>query len=95
MAIKKCPSFPRLATLELPQDARERWAEPLGRDRGKDCAPARVARDPRTAVDGVHMPRSPFLVKGQERGRCEGKHRTGRHKRIGSGNLGIANTGIW
>ena len=84
-----------LAPLEWPQDARERWAEPRGGERVKDGAQARVARDPRTAVDGVHMPRGPFLVKGQERGRWEGKHGPGRHERIGAGHLGIANTGIW
>ena len=54
----------------------------------------RVARDPLNAVDGVHMPRSPFLVQGQERGRVEGKHGKGRHERIGSGHLGLATTGI-
>jgi len=82
MAIKPCHRFQRLATLEVPQDALERWAEPCGRAWIKDFAPARVARDPRTTVDGVQMPCSPFLGKG-------------RHERIGSGHLGLANTVIW
>jgi len=95
MAIKPCHRFQRLATRELPKDALERWAEPFGGNWVKDFAHARVARDPRNTVDGVHIPFSPFLVKGQKRGRFEGKHGKGRHERIGSGNLGIANTVIW
>ena len=95
MAIKKCHRFKRLATLELPQDALEHGAEPLGGDRVKDFAHARVTRDPLNAVDGVQIPLSPFLVKSQERGRFEGEHGKGRHERIRSGNLGLANTVIW
>ncbi len=95
MAIKPCHRFQRLATLEVPQDALERWAEPCGRAWIKDFAPARVARDPRTTVDGVQMPCSPFLGKGQKRGRFEGNPGKGRHERIGSGHLGLANTVIW
>jgi hypothetical protein len=85
MAIKQWHGFQRLATLEVPQDALERGAEPLGGDRVKDCAQARVARDPLHAGDGGQIPLSPFLVKGQERGRFEGNHRQGRQKHIGSG----------
>ena len=83
MAIKPCHGFQRLATLELPKDALERWAEPLRRDRVKDCAHARVARDALNAVDGVQVTLRTLLVKSQERGRFEGKHGQGRHKRIG------------
>ena len=63
--------------LELPKDALEHWAEPLGGDRVKDCAHVRVARDPLNAVDGVQITLSPFLVKSQERGRFEGKQGKG------------------
>ena len=70
MAIKKCHRLKRLATLELPKDAREHWAEPRGGDRVQDFAHVRIARDPLNAVDGVQIPRSPFLGKG-------------RHERIG------------
>jgi hypothetical protein len=50
MAIQPCHRFQRLATLELPKDALERWAEPFGGDWVKDFAHARVARDPLNTV---------------------------------------------
>jgi hypothetical protein len=77
MTIKKRHRFQGLATLELAQDAREHRAEYLGRDRVKDFAHVGVARDPLNAVDGVQIALGPFLVKGQERGRFEGKHGKG------------------
>ena len=83
MAIQKRHRFQRLATLELPKDALEHRAEHLGGDRVKDFAHVRVARDPRNTVDGVQIALGPLLVKGQERGRFEGKHGKGRHERIG------------
>ncbi len=83
MAIKKRHRFKGLATLELPKDALEQRAEHLGGDRVKDFAHMRVTRDPLNAVDGVQIAFGPFLVKGEERGRFEGKHGKGRHKRIG------------
>ena len=82
MPIKKRHRFQRLATLELPQDARAHRAEPRGGDRVKDFAHVRVARDLLNAVDGVHIALGPLLVKSQERGRFEGKHGKGRHERI-------------
>src|SRR6266568_3695949 len=94
-AIKKRHRFKRLATLELPKDAREHRAEPLGGDRVKDFAHVRVARDLLNAVDGVQIALGPLLVKSQERGRFEGEHGKGRPERIRSGNLGLANTVIW
>src|SRR5207245_5061995 len=83
MAIKPCHRFQRLATLELPKDALERWAEPFGGDWVKDFAHARVARDTLDPVDGVQIALGSLLVKGEERGRFEGKHGKGRHERIG------------
>src|SRR5439155_22697565 len=94
MAIKPCHRFQRLATLELPKDALERWAEPFGGDWVKDFAHARVARDTLDPVDGVQIALGSLLVKGEERGRFEGKHGKGRHERIGEGNLDIAHTVI-
>ena len=55
----------------------------------------RVARDPLNTVDGVQIALGPLLVKGQERGRFQGKHGKGRHEHIGEGNLGIVKTVIW
>jgi hypothetical protein len=95
MPIKKRHQFQRLATLELPQDAREHRAEPRGGDRVKDVAPVRVARDLLNAVDGVPMALGPLLVTSQKRGRFEGQHGQGRHERIRSGHLGLTNTAIW
>ena len=83
VSIKKRHRFKGLATLELSKDALEQRADHLGGDRVKDCAHMRVARDPLTAVDGVQIALGPFLVKGEERGRFEGKHGKGRHERIG------------
>ena len=80
--IKQCHRCKRLATLELSKDAREHRTEPLGGDRVKDFAHVRVARDPRNAVDGVQIALGPFLVKGEERGRFEGKHSERRHEGI-------------
>jgi hypothetical protein len=94
VAVKERHRFQCLATLELAKDAREHRAEQPGGDWIKDFAPVRVARDPRNAVDGVHIALRSLLVKGQERGRFEGKHGKGRHERIGSGNLDIAHTVI-
>ena len=82
MAIKECHRFQRLAALELPKDARESRAEPLGGDGVKDLAHVSVARDPLNSVDGVQIALDPLLVKGQERGRFEGKHRELCHQRI-------------
>jgi len=66
--IEKHHRFERFAALELPQDALEHRAEPLGGDRVTDVAHMCVARDPLNAVDGVQIALGPFLVKGQERG---------------------------
>src|SRR5262249_22957597 len=55
----------------------------------------RVARDALNTVDGVQIALSALLVKGQERGRFEGKHGKGRHERIGQSNLRIGRAMIW
>src|SRR3989442_641334 len=93
--IKKPPRFQCLATLQLPQDACAHRAEPLGGDRIKDFAHVGVTRDPRHAIESVHIALGPLLVKGQERGRLEGKQGTSRHERSGEANLGIVKTVIW
>ena len=82
MPIKKRHRFQRLAALELSKDTLEHRAEPLGGDRIKDFAHARVAWDPLNAVDGVQITLGPLFVKGEERGRFEGKHGECRHKGI-------------
>ena len=82
MALKERHRFQRLAALELPKDAREHRAEPLGGDRTKDLAHERVTRDTLNPVDGMHIALGPFLVKGEERGRFEGKHGERRHEGI-------------
>ena len=41
------------------------------------------------AVDGVQIALGALLVKGEERGRFEGKHGKGRHEGIGEGNIHI------
>jgi hypothetical protein len=53
VTIEKRHSFKRLAALELPKDALEHWAKPLGRDRIKDLAHMRVTRDTLDPIDGV------------------------------------------
>ena len=68
VAIKKHQRFKGFTPLELPEDAREHWAEHLGRDWVKDGAHVRVTRDSRNAIDRVQIALSPLLVKGQERG---------------------------
>src|SRR5215471_10514183 len=90
MAIKERQRFQRLAALELPKDAREHRAEPLGGDRVKDFAHIRVARDALNAVDGLQIALGPLLVKGEERGRFEGKHRERCHQRIRQSNIWLA-----
>ncbi len=80
MAIQQRHRFQGCAALQWSQKARADRAEPLGRDRIKERAPRRVTRDMRDPRDGVHMARGPLLVKGQERGRCEGKHGARRHE---------------
>jgi hypothetical protein len=77
MAIKKRQRFQRPATLELAKEALEHRAEHLGEDGVKDFAHVRIARNPRNAVDGVQIALSALLIKGQERGRFEGKHGKG------------------
>ncbi len=77
MAVKKCHGFKRLASLQLPKDALEYRTEHLGGDLVKDGAHMRVARDALNAIDGVQIALGAFFVKGQERGRFEGKHRKG------------------
>src|SRR5713101_4459211 len=89
MAIKERHRFQRLAALELPKDALEYRAEPLGGDGVKYLAHVGVARDPLNAVDGVQIALGPLLVKGEERGRFEGKHGERRHKGIREGNVDI------
>jgi hypothetical protein len=77
MAIQKCHRFQGLAALHLPKDARKHWTEHLGGDWIKDGAHVRVTRDPLNAIDSVQIALSALLVKGQERGRFEGKHGKG------------------
>src|SRR6266851_7874244 len=89
MTIEKPHRFKRLATLELPKDAREHWAEPLGGDRIKDLAHVRVTRNTLDPVDGVHIALGPLLVKGEERGRFERKHGERRHEGIREGNVSM------
>jgi hypothetical protein len=89
VAIEKHHLFKRLATLELPKAALEHGTEPLGGDRIKALAHGCVTRDMLDPVDGVHIALGPLLVKGQERGRCEGKHGERRHEGIRSGNVDI------
>jgi hypothetical protein len=74
MAIKKRHGFKRLAALHLPKDALEHRTEHLGRDRVKDGAHVRIARNPLNAIDGMQIALGAILVKGQERGRFQGKH---------------------
>ena len=82
VAIEELHRFQRLATLELSKDAREHRAEPLGGDGIKSLAHVGVARDTLDPVDGVQIALGPLLVKGEERGRFEGKHREGGHEDI-------------
>ena len=82
MALEKYHRFQRLAALELPKDAREHWAEPLGGDRIQDLAHVRVTRDTLDPIDGVQIALGPLFVKGEERRRFEGKHGERGHQRI-------------
>ena len=82
MAVEELHRFERLATLKLPKDACEYRAEHLGGDQVQDFAHMRVARDPLNAVDGMQIALGPLLVKGEERGRFEGKHGKRRHEGI-------------
>src|SRR5712691_2709646 len=82
MAIQERHRFQRLAALQLPKDALEDWAEPLGGDGIKDLAHLCVARDTLDPVDGVHMALGPLLVKGEERRRFEGTHGERGHQGI-------------
>ena len=54
----------------------------LGGDRVKDFAHVGVARDPLNPVDGVQIALDPLFVKGEERGRFQGKHRERCHQCI-------------
>ena len=45
-------------------------------------------------VDGVPIALCPFFVKGEERGRFEGKHGKRRHQRIREGNVSIVKARI-
>ena len=82
MAIKEHHRFQCLAALALPKDALEDRAEPLRGDGVKYLAHMGVARDPLNPVDGVPIAFDPLLVKGEERGGFEGKHRECCHQRI-------------
>lgn len=75
--------FECFPSLEVSQHALEHLAERLGCDRIQDRTHVRVARDTLDPIDGVHIPLGPLLVKGEERGRCEGKHGEGGHECIG------------
>jgi hypothetical protein len=90
MAIQEHHRFQRLAALELSKDTLKDRAEPLGRDGVKYLAPVGVARDPLNPVAGGQIACDPLLVKGEERGRFEGKHRECCHQRICSSNVCLA-----
>ena len=66
MAIKERHRFQCLAALELPKDALEYRAEPLGGDGVKYLAHVGVTWDPLNPVDGVQIALDPLLVKGEE-----------------------------
>jgi hypothetical protein len=79
-----------LATLALPQEARQDWAEPLGGDGVKALAQVGVARDPLQPGEGVPSVLAPLLVKGEERGRFEGKQGARGPQRLRSSKVGLA-----
>ena len=89
MAIQERQRFKRLAALQLPKDARADRAEPRGGDGIKSLAHVCVARDTLDPVDGVHMALGALLVKGEERGRFEGKHGEGGHEDIWERNIHV------
>ena len=66
IAIQERQRFKRLAALQLPPDAREDRAEPLGLDEIKYLAHVCVARHTLDAVDGVQIALGALLVKGEE-----------------------------
>jgi hypothetical protein len=87
--------FERLPSLSLGKHALEHRAERLGGDRIQDLTHVRVARDTLDPVDGVPIALGPLLVKGQERGRFEGKHREGGHEGICSRHIRLGRAMIW
>jgi hypothetical protein len=95
VAIETHPLFKRLATLEVAKDARERKGWPLGGDGVKYLAYMGVARDPLNPVDGVQIAFDPLLVKGEERGRFEGKQGEGGHEDIWQRNSRLGRAIIW
>jgi hypothetical protein len=87
--------FERFPALSLGQHALEHGAERLRGDRIEYLTHVRVARDALDPVDGVQIALCPLLVKGEERGRFEGKQGEGGHEGIGSRHIRIGSTIIW
>ena len=87
--------FERLASLSLGQHALAHRAAPRGCDRIQDLTPVRVARDTLDPVDGVPIALGPLLVKGEERGRCEGKQGEGGQACLGSRNISSGRAISW
>jgi len=82
VAIEKRHRFECFPALQLGEHTFEDRTERLGANRIQDLTHVRVARDPFDTIDGFQIALGAFFVKGEERGRFEGKHGERRHERI-------------
>src|ERR687892_2285421 len=82
VALDKDHLFERFAALQGSKDTLEQGTEGLGLDRVEYLTHRRITGNPLDAVDLLQIPLGSVFVKGQKRGRFQGKHGKGGHKRI-------------
>ena len=90
VSITKRHRCKRLATLELPKDARKDRAQPCRQHRIESLPHLGVARDMLHAVETSQIPCDPLCVKGEPRRQLQGNHRERRQERIRQSNVRIA-----
>lgn len=82
--------FKGFAALQVAKNRLERGPQVLGLDWVKYLAHRRITRDPPNPIDALQIVLSSNLVKGEQRGGCEGEHGQGGHEGITQRDVGIA-----
>jgi hypothetical protein len=90
MALDKHHRCENFATLEPAKPHLKGRAQVPGLNRIEGLTHRRITGDPANAVNARHIVFGPLFVKGEERGRLEGKHGEGGHQGVMQRDVGIA-----
>ena len=90
MALDKDHLFKGFATLKVTKNRLACGSQALGLDRVEYLAHRGITRHPPNPIDALQIVLRSDLIKGEQRGGCEGEHGTGGHEGSTQGDLGIA-----